>query len=110
MMWLMPSCISSIIWECEKLQIFRHFKDLLTTCARKGSHTLLLIISTFWQSLEDLSLQYDYTVRSSMNDIVQFIYGEDGLDPACMEGKDKPIEVDRIFKHVKVSLFTDFGF
>lgn len=38
-----------------------------------------------------------------MNDIVQFIYGEDGLDPACMEGKDKPIEFNRIFQHVKVS-------
>jgi hypothetical protein len=37
-----------------------------------------------------------------MNDIVQFIYGEDGLDPACMEGKDKPIEVHRIFQHVRV--------
>ncbi|XP_066925897.1 DNA-directed RNA polymerase III subunit RPC1-like isoform X1 [Clytia hemisphaerica] len=53
------------------------------------------------KSLEDLSLQYDYTVRSSMNDIVQFIYGEDGLDPACMEEKDKPIEVYRIFQHVR---------
>lgn len=38
-----------------------------------------------------------------MNDIVQFIYGEDGLDPACMEGKDKPIDINRIFQHVKVS-------
>ena len=38
------------------------------------------------KSLEDLSLQYDYTVRSSMGDIIQFIYGEDGMDPACMEG------------------------
>lgn len=63
----------------------------------------------YFQSLEDLSLQYDYTVRSSMNDIVQFIYGEDGLDPACMEGKDKPIEIDRIFKHVKVN-FRIFSF
>lgn len=53
------------------------------------------------KSLEDLSLQYDYTVRSSMGDIVQFIYGEDGLDPACMEGKDKPIDVERIFQHCK---------
>ena len=43
-----------------------------------------------------------------MNDIVQFIYGEDGLDPACMEGKDKPIEVHRIFQHVRVSITVWF--
>lgn len=53
------------------------------------------------KSLEDLSLQYDYTVRSSMGDIIQFIYGEDGMDPASMEGKDKPLDVERIFEHCK---------
>jgi len=53
------------------------------------------------KSLEDLSLQYDYTVRSSMNDIVQFIYGEDGLDPACMEGSEAPLDINRIFQHCK---------
>ena len=54
--------------------------------------------------MEDLSLQYDCTVRSSMNDIVQFIYGEDGLDPAAMEGKEKPLDINRIFQHCKVRL------
>ena len=53
------------------------------------------------KSLEDLSLQYDYTVRSSMGDIIQFIYGEDGMDPACMEGKDKPLDIGRIFEHCR---------
>lgn len=38
-----------------------------------------------------------------MGDIIQFIYGEDGLDPACMEGKDKPLDIDRIFHHCKVN-------
>ncbi|XP_047127085.1 DNA-directed RNA polymerase III subunit RPC1 isoform X1 [Hydra vulgaris] len=53
------------------------------------------------KSLEDLSLQYDYTVRSSMNDVVQFTYGEDGLDPVCMEGKDKPLDIERLFHHLR---------
>jgi hypothetical protein len=38
------------------------------------------------QSLEDLCLQYDMTVRNSVGDIVQLCYGADGLDPAYMEG------------------------
>jgi len=53
------------------------------------------------KSLEDLSSQYDCTVRSSTNDIVQFIYGEDGLDPASMEGKDKPVDIQRILSNCK---------
>lgn len=36
--------------------------------------------------LEDLCAQYDSTVRTSNNDVVQFIYGEDSLDPSYMEG------------------------
>lgn len=39
------------------------------------------------QSLEDLCLHYDMTVRNSIGDIVQICYGADGLDPTYMEGK-----------------------
>jgi hypothetical protein len=39
------------------------------------------------QSLEDLCLQYDMTVRNSIGDIVQLCYGADGLDPTYMEGE-----------------------
>jgi len=39
------------------------------------------------QSLEDLCLQYDMTVRNSIGDIVQLCYGGDGLDPTYMEGE-----------------------
>ncbi|VDK76100.1 unnamed protein product [Cylicostephanus goldi] len=38
--------------------------------------------------LEDLCASYDGTVRSSVGDIVEFTFGEDGLDPAMMEAKD----------------------
>ncbi|XP_064623865.1 DNA-directed RNA polymerase III subunit RPC1-like [Lineus longissimus] len=53
------------------------------------------------KSLEDLCSQYDMTVRNSMGDIVQFTYGGDGLDPAAMEGKDRPLEFTRVLEHNK---------
>ncbi len=37
------------------------------------------------KALEDLSTHYDMSVRSSTGGIVQFKYGDDGLDPTCME-------------------------
>ncbi|KAK5992750.1 DNA-directed RNA polymerase II subunit rpb1 [Cladobotryum mycophilum] len=37
------------------------------------------------KALEDLAAQYDGTVRNSLGDIVQFLYGEDGLDAMCIE-------------------------
>uniref|UniRef100_A0A8C5QXP4 DNA-directed RNA polymerase subunit n=1 Tax=Leptobrachium leishanense TaxID=445787 RepID=A0A8C5QXP4_9ANUR len=53
------------------------------------------------KSLEDLCSQYDLTVRSSTGDIIQFIYGGDGLDPAAMEGKDEPLEFKRVLENIK---------
>uniref|UniRef100_A0A915D6G0 DNA-directed RNA polymerase n=1 Tax=Ditylenchus dipsaci TaxID=166011 RepID=A0A915D6G0_9BILA len=41
--------------------------------------------------LEDLAVNYDGTVRTSAGEIVQFTFGEDGLDPAFMEGNDGAI-------------------
>ncbi|RLN97390.1 hypothetical protein BBJ28_00008825 [Nothophytophthora sp. Chile5] len=41
--------------------------------------------------LEDLQVGYDHTVRSSNGNVVQFLYGEDGIDPvqsAMLSGKD----------------------
>ncbi|KAI1716490.1 RNA polymerase rpb1, domain 5 domain-containing protein [Ditylenchus destructor] len=38
--------------------------------------------------LEDLAISYDNTVRTSAGEIVQFTFGEDGLDPAYMESSD----------------------
>jgi DNA-directed RNA polymerase II subunit RPB1 len=37
------------------------------------------------KALEDLSARYDGTVRNSLGDIIQFLYGEDGLDAMCIE-------------------------
>lgn len=70
--------------------------------------TFLVILSVSGQrrlvkSLEDLCSQYDLTVRSSTGDIIQFIYGGDGLDPAAMEGKDEPLEFKRVLDNIRVS-------
>ncbi|KAM0329387.1 hypothetical protein ACHAQA_004694 [Verticillium albo-atrum] len=37
------------------------------------------------KALEDVSAKYDGTVRNSLGDIIQFLYGEDGLDAIYIE-------------------------
>jgi len=52
--------------------------------------------------LEDLSVCYDMTVRTSSNEIVQFTFGDDGLDPAYIEAKDgKVLDFQHILTHTK---------
>jgi DNA-directed RNA polymerase III subunit RPC1 len=51
------------------------------------------------KSLEDLSTQYDDTVRNSSGGIVQFQFGADKLDPVDMEGVAVPANFDRTFTH-----------
>ncbi|CAG9789529.1 unnamed protein product [Diatraea saccharalis] len=53
------------------------------------------------KSLEDLVLHYDMTVRNATGEVVQFRYGSDGLDPSCMEGKDRPVHLPRVLTHVQ---------
>ncbi|TRY75843.1 hypothetical protein TCAL_12658 [Tigriopus californicus] len=53
------------------------------------------------KSLEDLVQHYDDTVRNSSNEVIQFEYGGDGLDPMMMEGKDKPVDFNRVLEHIK---------
>lgn len=53
------------------------------------------------KSLEDLSAQYDNTVRTSNSTVVQFRYGDDQLDPNEMEGRAKPVSFVRTFTHAK---------
>lgn len=40
------------------------------------------------KALENMSVKYDNTVRDAQNTVVQFRYGEDGLDPWLMEGNN----------------------
>ena len=53
------------------------------------------------KSLEDLSTQYDDTVRTSEGGIVQFQYGADRLDPVDMEGDAKPVDFNRTWNHAQ---------
>ncbi|CAL1403267.1 unnamed protein product [Linum trigynum] len=56
------------------------------------------------KGLEDLSVQYDNTVRSANGGIVQFLYGDDGLDPVKMEAKGGfPLNFDRLLMKVKAT-------
>lgn len=56
----------------------------------------------FMKSLEDLVVAYDNTVRISDGTIVQFVYGDDGLDPLVLEKKDFPVDMDRVSKEIAV--------
>lgn len=53
------------------------------------------------KALEDLSIYYDQTVRSASGMVVQFIYGDDGMDPVKMEGENgTPLNLDQLYKKV----------
>lgn len=59
------------------------------------------------KSLEDLSVHYDNTVRNASGCIVQFTYGDDGMDPSQMEEKGGlPLSFNRLLMKVKVCLDT----
>lgn len=59
------------------------------------------------KSLEDLSTQYDDTVRNSGSNVIQFQYGDDKLDPADMEGKAKPVHFERTFTHAETTTWNN---
>ncbi|KAL1139349.1 hypothetical protein AAG570_006333 [Ranatra chinensis] len=54
------------------------------------------------KSLEDLCLHYDMTVRNATGDVIQFLYGGDGLDPTYMEGNGCPVELQRVWDNIRV--------
>merc|ERR1719352_1655969 len=39
------------------------------------------------KSMEDVVVKYDGTVRNSVGDLVQFLYGEDGMDATAVESQ-----------------------
>lgn len=53
------------------------------------------------KALEDLAVQYDYSVRNSTGIVVQFDYGNDRLDPTLMEGDECPVEFKRVLLAAK---------
>ena len=54
------------------------------------------------KALEDLKVEYDMTVRTNKNKIVQFQYGDDGIDTTKVEDQEIPIvemSIQDIFNH-----------
>ena len=53
-------------------------------------------------ALQDMRIEYDNTVRDASGKIIQFEYGDDGLDVSKTEGGK--INVQRIVKEVKANV------
>jgi len=53
-------------------------------------------------ALEHIRLEYDGTVRNSAGDIIQFKYGEDGVDPAKSD-HGKAVNVSRLIDQMKIA-------
>jgi DNA-directed RNA polymerase subunit A' len=52
-------------------------------------------------ALEHLRVEYDGTVRNSIGDVIQLIYGEDGVDPAKSD-HGKAVNVSRLIEQIKI--------
>ena len=55
--------------------------------------------------MEDLKVYFDLSVRTSSDIIVQFIYGEDGMDSISVESQSLII-----MKMTKEEIIENFGF
>jgi DNA-directed RNA polymerase III subunit RPC1 len=53
------------------------------------------------KSMEDLVIKYDGTVRASGDEIIQFRYGDDGLDPMSMDDDKLPVSLGRLYTQVR---------
>ncbi|CAL9190410.1 unnamed protein product [Musa hybrid cultivar] len=57
------------------------------------------------KAMEDIMVKYDGTVRNSLGDVIQFLYGEDGMDAVWIESqkfdslKMKKGEFDSVFRY-----------
>jgi DNA-directed RNA polymerase subunit A' len=50
-------------------------------------------------ALQDLRVEYDLTVRTPNNSVVQLVYGDDGIDPS-KSSYGKTVNIDRIIERV----------
>lgn len=53
------------------------------------------------KALEDLSVKYDYSVRSSTGEIAQLIYGDDALEPMKMEEGMQPVSYVKLLNNAR---------
>jgi DNA-directed RNA polymerase subunit A' len=56
-------------------------------------------------ALEHLRVEYDGTVRNSIGNIIQFQYGEDGIDPAKSD-HGKAVNIGQLIERVKIAMAT----
>jgi DNA-directed RNA polymerase II subunit RPB1 len=57
------------------------------------------------KGLEDLKVHYDMTVRGTKNVVIQFQYGEDGMDTVKVETQNYPIltmSIEEIYSHFNI--------
>ena len=57
------------------------------------------------KGLEDLKVGYDMTVRNNKNKIIQFSYGDDGVDPVKVESQQIPfinMSVEEVYGHYQM--------
>jgi DNA-directed RNA polymerase II subunit RPB1 len=57
------------------------------------------------KGLEDLKVEYDMTVRNNKNKIIQYSYGDDGIDPIRVESQILPLvnmSIDEIYSHYQM--------
>ena len=59
-------------------------------------------------ALEHIRLEYDSTVRDSAGDIIQFRYGEDGVDPAKSD-HGKAVNVSRLIDQIRLGEVKGVG-
>ncbi len=57
--------------------------------------------------MEDCKINYDYTVRNASGSIIQFLYGEDGMDPTKIESQPLPFVKMDYSKLKKTYLLTE---
>jgi DNA-directed RNA polymerase beta' subunit len=53
------------------------------------------------KALEDLCVQYDRSVRTSEGNIIQFVYGDDGLDPLFMADAPLPVNFGLFWEQIR---------
>ena len=51
------------------------------------------------KAMEDASVAYDYSVRTSKGSIIQFVYGDDCLNPLDMEIDEGPVNFEKTLLH-----------
>jgi DNA-directed RNA polymerase beta' subunit len=60
------------------------------------------------KAMEDCKVNYDHTVRNASGTIIQFLYGEDGMDPTKIESQMVPyIEMDFATLHKTYNLTAE---